>query len=140
MNVVLAMTASVIGMPPGDADAPRPVKARTRPAAALLEPAILRRAALQAFVKLDPRLMIKIPVMFVVEMGSVITTIEFFARPDLFVGLVTLWLWARRRPATSPTWRDLSSPSSPPPPSGWRWRSPWSAASRARLCCLGNRA
>jgi K+-transporting ATPase ATPase B chain len=94
MNVVLAMTASVIGMPPGDADAPRPVKARTRPAAALLEPAILRRAALQAFVKLDPRLMIKIPVMFVVEMGSVITTIEFFARPDLFVGLVTLWLWA----------------------------------------------
>ena len=38
--------------------------------------------------------MIKIPVMFVVEIGSVITTIEFFARPDLFVGLVTLWLWA----------------------------------------------
>jgi len=89
------MTASVIGgMPPGDAGAPRPVKARSRPAAALLEPAILRRAALQAFVKLDPRLMIKIPVMFVVEIGSVITTIEFFARPDLFVGLVTLWLWA----------------------------------------------
>jgi potassium-transporting ATPase ATP-binding subunit len=88
------MTASVIGMPPGDAGAPRPVRARTRPAAALLEPTILRRAALQAFVKLDPRLMIKIPVMFVVEIGSVITTIEFFARPDLFVGLVTLWLWA----------------------------------------------
>jgi K+-transporting ATPase ATPase B chain len=88
------MTASVIGMPPGDADAPRPVKARTRPATALLEPAILRRAAVQAFVKLDPRLMIKIPVMFVVEIGSVITTIEFVARPDLFVGLVTLWLWA----------------------------------------------
>jgi K+-transporting ATPase ATPase B chain len=58
------------------------------------KPTILRRAALQAFVKLDPRLMIKIPVMFVVEIGSVITTIEFFARPDLFVGLVTLWLWA----------------------------------------------
>ncbi|MCW2933645.1 MAG: K+-transporting ATPase, subunit, partial [Actinomycetia bacterium] len=88
------MAASVIGMPPGDAGAPRPVKARTRPTAALLEPAILRRAALQAFVKLDPRLMIKIPVMFVVEIGSVITTIEFLARPDLFVGLVTLWLWA----------------------------------------------
>jgi hypothetical protein len=30
--------------------------------------------------------------MFVVEIGSVTTTIEFFARPDLFVGLVTLWL------------------------------------------------
>jgi potassium-transporting ATPase ATP-binding subunit len=38
--------------------------------------------------------MVKIPVMFVVEIGSVITTIEFFGRPGLFVGLVTLWLWA----------------------------------------------
>ena len=90
------MTASATGVPPGEAGlpGPRPVKTRTRPAAALLEPAILRHALLRAFVKLDPRLMIKIPVMFVVEIGSVITTIEFFARPDLFVGLVTLWLWA----------------------------------------------
>jgi len=70
------------------------VKVRTRPAAALLEPEILRRAVLRAFVKLDPRLMVKIPVMFVVEIGSVITTVEFLARPDLFVGLVTAWLWA----------------------------------------------
>jgi len=90
------VTAPAIGFPPGETGrpAPRPVKVRARPSAALLEPAILRRAALRAFVKLDPRLMIKIPVMFVVEIGSVITTIEFFARPSLFVGLVTLWLWA----------------------------------------------
>ena len=90
------MTASATGVPPGEAGfpGPRPVKTRTRPAAALLEPAILRHALLRAFVKLDPRLMVKIPVMFVVEIGSVITTIELFARPDLFVGLVTLWLWA----------------------------------------------
>ena len=38
--------------------------------------------------------MIRNPVMFVVEIGSVITTVEFFSRPDVFVGLVTLWLWA----------------------------------------------
>jgi K+-transporting ATPase ATPase B chain len=90
------VTASATGVPPGEAGfpGPRPVKTRTRPATALLEPAILRHALLRAFVKLDPRLMVKIPVMFVVEIGSVITTIEFFARPDLFVGLVTLWLWA----------------------------------------------
>ena len=44
--------------------------------------------------KLDPRKMARIPVMFVVEIGSVITSVEFFARPNLFVGLVTLWLWA----------------------------------------------
>ncbi len=38
--------------------------------------------------------MARIPVMFVVEIGSVVTTIEFFASPSLFVGLITLWLWA----------------------------------------------
>jgi potassium-transporting ATPase ATP-binding subunit len=54
----------------------------------------MRRAAVAAFVKLDPRRMVKIPIMFVVEIGGVITTIEFFGRPDLFVGLVTAWLWA----------------------------------------------
>jgi K+-transporting ATPase ATPase B chain len=73
---------------------PKPPKVRSRPTASLFEPSILRRAAGQAFVKLDPRTMVHIPVMFVVEIGSVITSIEFFARPDVFVGLVTLWLWA----------------------------------------------
>jgi potassium-transporting ATPase ATP-binding subunit len=72
----------------------RPPKVRTRPTTSLFEPSILRRAVGQAFVKLDPRTMIHVPVMFVVEIGSVITTIEFFNRPDVFVGLVTLWLWA----------------------------------------------
>jgi K+-transporting ATPase ATPase B chain len=72
----------------------RPPKVRVRPGAALLDPAILRRAVRAALVKLDPRVMIRIPVMFVVEIGSVITLIEFAARPGVFVGLVTLWLWA----------------------------------------------
>jgi K+-transporting ATPase ATPase B chain len=72
----------------------RPPKVRTRQTSSLLEPSILRRAVGEAFVKLDPRKMVRIPVMFVVEIGSVITSVEFFARPDLFVGLVTLWLWA----------------------------------------------
>jgi potassium-transporting ATPase ATP-binding subunit len=72
----------------------RPPKARTRPGTSILEPSILRSALGQAFVKLDPRKMVRIPVMFVVEIGSVVTAIEFFASPDLFVGLITLWLWA----------------------------------------------
>src|ERR1700722_10758976 len=72
----------------------RPPKVRTRAASSLFEPSILRRALREAFVKLDPRTMIRNPVMFTVEIGSVITTVEFFGSPDLFVGLVTLWLWA----------------------------------------------
>jgi K+-transporting ATPase ATPase B chain len=34
------------------------------------------------------------PVMFVVEIGSLITTVEFLADPDVFAGLITVWLWA----------------------------------------------
>jgi K+-transporting ATPase ATPase B chain len=85
------MTTSVPQLTPDEAEPP---KIRLRPAAALLEPAILRRATVQAFIKLDPRAMIHIPVMFVVEIGSVITTIEFADKPTLFLGLVALWLWA----------------------------------------------
>jgi hypothetical protein len=42
----------------------RPPRARNRPsrAASLFDPAIARRAVIQAFVKLDPRVMIRIPV------------------------------------------------------------------------------
>ena len=72
----------------------RPPKVRTRAASSLFEPSILRRAVREALVKLDPRNMIRVPVMFVVEIGSVITAIQFLAQPTLFVGLITLWLWA----------------------------------------------
>jgi len=88
------MTIPALSASPGKAVPPRPPKVRLRAAAALLEPAILRRALVSAFIKLDPRTMIHIPVMFVVEIGSVITTVEFIDKPSLFVGLVTFWLWA----------------------------------------------
>src|SRR5581483_4165145 len=74
-------------------------QSRRRGASALSGP-ILRRAALEAFPKLDPRHMLENPVMFVVEVGSVITTIVFvqglLGRADvklLFVGQIMLWLW-----------------------------------------------
>jgi K+-transporting ATPase ATPase B chain len=72
----------------------RPPKVRSRPASSMFEPSIVRRAVREAFMKLDPRHMVRVPVMFVVEIGSVITTAGFFARPSLFVGLITFWLWA----------------------------------------------
>ena len=37
-------------------------------------PDILRQAIIDSFTKLDPRLMMKNPVMFVVEVGSVVTS------------------------------------------------------------------
>ena len=65
----------------------------------LFDPQIMRRAALDSFRKLDPRMVAKNPVMFVVEVGSVITTYYFFAQllrhgtDTWFVGQVSLWLW-----------------------------------------------
>ena len=85
------MTAPALPALPDDTMPPR---VRVRAAAALLDPAILRAAVWQAVVKLDPRTMIRTPVMFLVEVGSVITTVEFAAHPSLFVGLVSGWLWA----------------------------------------------
>ncbi|HXY28595.1 MAG TPA: potassium-transporting ATPase subunit KdpB, partial [Acidimicrobiales bacterium] len=46
-----------------------------------------------AFAKLDPRHMVRNPVMFVVEIGSVWCTILVLIDPSLFGVLVTVWLW-----------------------------------------------
>ena len=44
----------------------------------LVEPDILRRATVDSFVKLNPRTLMRNPVMFVVGVGSVLTTVLFF--------------------------------------------------------------
>lgn len=64
----------------------------------LWDPKILRQAVVDSFRKLDPRVMIKNPVMFVVEVGSVVTTAllvgEAIHRQRLGFDLqITLWLW-----------------------------------------------
>lgn len=63
-------------------------------------PALYRRALVDAFVKLDPRQEMRNPVMFVVECGSVLTTIllvqALLRRGEgspAFVGAVAAWLW-----------------------------------------------
>jgi K+-transporting ATPase ATPase B chain len=72
---------------------------RRRRRSSLLDRDIMVPALIESFTKLDPRWQARNPVMFVVEVGSVITTIIFIAglfrgAPDsLFVGQITLWLW-----------------------------------------------
>ncbi len=48
-----------------------------------------------AFKKLDPRLMVKNPVMFVTLVGAVISTVDAFRSPGqmLFVAQIAIWLW-----------------------------------------------
>src|SRR5215469_9753546 len=56
---------------------------------------IVRRAIWDSILKLNPRKMMGNPVMFVVEIGSVITTVLLFKRGlDFRFNLqITLWLW-----------------------------------------------
>ncbi|HZN13482.1 MAG TPA: potassium-transporting ATPase subunit KdpB, partial [Acidimicrobiales bacterium] len=64
-----------------------------RGAASLFDPAIVRRAIRDSFVKLNPRVMARNPVMFVVEVGSVLTTILAVRDTDMFAALIAAWLW-----------------------------------------------
>jgi len=60
------------------------------------DPAIVRTAAVNCVLKLNPRKMMGNPVMFVVEVGSVITTVLLILHPhqDFKFNLqITLWLW-----------------------------------------------
>jgi K+-transporting ATPase ATPase B chain len=55
---------------------------------------IIKRAIIDAFVKLDPRKMMGNPVMFVVEVGSVLTTLQMIrGAHTAFEIQITLWLW-----------------------------------------------
>src|SRR6267143_998191 len=62
-----------------------------------LSASIVQRAALESFVKLDPRVQWRNPVMFVVWVGSVLVTLIWIAgtgkESSGFVLAVALWLW-----------------------------------------------
>ncbi len=70
------------------------------PTRSLLDPAIVRGALRGAVVKLDPRLLARNPVMFIVEIGAALTTFLWLrdlgsatTEENVFAGLVTAWLW-----------------------------------------------
>ncbi|WP_037604430.1 potassium-transporting ATPase subunit KdpB [Streptacidiphilus rugosus] len=59
----------------------------------LLDPRQLLKSFPDACRKLDPRVMFKNPVMFVVEVGSVLTTVSAIEKPSVFAWVITVWLW-----------------------------------------------
>ncbi|PYJ70700.1 MAG: K(+)-transporting ATPase subunit B, partial [Verrucomicrobia bacterium] len=69
---------------------------RARP---LFDPEILRRATKDSFIKLNPRMVAKNPVMFVVEVGAALTTVFVIkdavtGAGELLFGIqISLWLW-----------------------------------------------
>ncbi|WP_405577870.1 potassium-transporting ATPase subunit KdpB [Streptomyces sp. NBC_01190] len=59
----------------------------------LLDPKQLLVSLPDAARKLHPRVMVKNPVMFVVEVGSVLTTLSAIKDPSVFAWVITVWLW-----------------------------------------------
>ena len=64
-----------------------------RVAAGLLDPTQLLRSTPDALRKLDPRVQLRNPVMFVVQVGAVLTTTEALVTPTVFAWVITVWLW-----------------------------------------------
>ncbi|MGW7041377.1 potassium-transporting ATPase subunit KdpB [Streptomyces avermitilis] len=75
-------------------DVPTGHKDEGRVGAGLFDPKQLLKSLPDAFRKLDPRVMVKSPVMFVVLVGSVLTTAFSFKDPgDWFGWAISAWLW-----------------------------------------------
>jgi potassium-transporting ATPase ATP-binding subunit len=84
--------------PRGQQDAAPRIGAKAT--ASLFDPTIMKQAVGDSFGKLRPRLAVSNPVMFVVWVGSIVTTVLFFrdvgdatAKENVFAGLVAAWLW-----------------------------------------------
>ncbi|MFE6867820.1 potassium-transporting ATPase subunit KdpB [Kitasatospora sp. NPDC057692] len=75
--------------------APQPASAAAahRVSGGLLDPKLVLASLPDAVKKLDPRVMVKNPVMFVVEVGSIVTTVSAIADPSVFAWAITVWLW-----------------------------------------------
>jgi K+-transporting ATPase ATPase B chain len=72
----------------------------TRKQRALFEPALMRTALIDAVKKLDPRVQWRNPVMFVVYLGSILTSVIWLAvlsgnaeGSAAFTGSIAMWLW-----------------------------------------------
>ncbi|MBN3510140.1 potassium-transporting ATPase subunit KdpB [Mycolicibacterium septicum] len=59
----------------------------------LLDPKMLWKSTPDALRKLDPRTLWRNPVMFIVEIGAVWSTILAVLNPSWFSGLIVIWLW-----------------------------------------------
>ncbi|WP_280467874.1 HAD-IC family P-type ATPase [Nocardia cyriacigeorgica] len=83
------MTTSVTETP-GPASAPT---AKRTVARGVLDPALLLSSLPEALRKLDPRTLWRNPVMLIVEVGAVWSTVLALADPSFFGWAIVVWLW-----------------------------------------------
>ena len=75
--------------PPAEPDGSGP----RRVGGGLLDPKLLWTSLPDALRKLNPLTLYKNPVMFIVEIGAVFTTVLALTQPSVFAWLVVIWLW-----------------------------------------------
>ncbi|MFJ7769758.1 potassium-transporting ATPase subunit KdpB [Streptomyces sp. NPDC097107] len=93
MSTATSTAATGNRAPHSDVPTGRP-PAEGRVGGGIFQPAQLVASLPEAFRKLDPRVMVKSPVMFVVWIGSVLTTAFSFTDPgDWFGWTISAWLW-----------------------------------------------
>ncbi|CAM5518608.1 P-type ATPase [Streptomyces avidinii] len=84
-------------VPPGPGTPPRtPLNRPSRKRSGqvnVLEPELLATSAREAVAKLHPRELVKKPVLFVVAVGSVLTTLSALIHPSVFTWVISVWLW-----------------------------------------------
>jgi potassium-transporting ATPase ATP-binding subunit len=80
-------------LPRSESVSPAAAATSRRVGGGLLDPAMLVRALPDALRKLDPRTLWRNPVMFVVEVGSVLTTLSALRDPSVFAWTIAGWLW-----------------------------------------------
>ncbi|MEU5484761.1 potassium-transporting ATPase subunit KdpB [Streptomyces mirabilis] len=67
--------------------------AKRRAPSGLFEPAQLVQSFPEALRKLHPRVLVKNPVLFVVSVGAVLTTLSAVLHPAVFTWVISAWLW-----------------------------------------------
>jgi len=82
------MTATTVAQ-----SAAMPPAASRRLSGGLLDPKQLWKSAPDAVRKLNPATLWRNPVMFIVEIGSIFTTVLAIATPTAFAWVTTVWLW-----------------------------------------------
>ncbi len=92
-GLALMTTSSTLTAPPTPPVRPERKQSPGRVQGGLLDPRLLWQAMPDALRKLDPRTLWKNPVMFIVEVGAVFTTVLAIASSSTFSWLIVVWLW-----------------------------------------------
>jgi len=89
----MSVTTESPGVPAGPASSKQAGGEPRRVSGGLLDPKILWKSLPDAFKKLDPRVQVKNPVMFVVEVGALLCMYTAITSSSVFNWTIVVWLW-----------------------------------------------